>query len=231
MSRTKAEEGPEASHRPAVSWRERLEVQGLGLLLFLFIPLVLYLFVRQPEPLGTSLALGVSLMLGHRFLARPYMARVASRKCLWSNRILGKGEGDGMPLHHRGGSVEVRVLARHAESVRRFFGFVHAWRVLLAIGIFAPLLTLLLSLLLASLGRLPELLELASVTAAFQLIIGLVVNVAANGYLLAGDPDREPRVSFPVHNFFLLGVSNLLWVFRLMGVWWIVRGIEFFFGP
>ncbi|MCG8457197.1 MAG: hypothetical protein MI919_13050, partial [Holophagales bacterium] len=141
MSRTIAEEGPEGRRRPAVSWRERVEVQGLGLLLFLFIPLVLYLFVRQPEPLGASLASGVGLMLGHRFLARPYMARVASRKCLWSNRTLGPGEGDGMPLHHRGGLVEARVLVRHAGRVRRFFGFVHTWRVPLAIGIFAPLLT------------------------------------------------------------------------------------------
>jgi hypothetical protein len=32
------------------------------------------------------------------------------------------------------------------------------------------------------------------------------------------------HVPFPAHNLFLLGVRNLLWIFRLVGAWWIVRG-------
>ena len=63
-------------------------LQATGVLLFLFIPLVLYLFVRHPEPIAASLAAGVGLMLGHRFLARPYMVRAMPRKCVWCNRVL-----------------------------------------------------------------------------------------------------------------------------------------------
>ena len=37
------------------------------------------------------------------------------------------------------------------------------------------------------------------------------------------------EVPFPVHNFFLLGVRNLLWIFRLVGIWWIWQGISSFF--
>ena len=38
---------------------------------------------------------------------------------------------------------------------------------------------------------------------------------------------RPPAVPFPVHNFFLLGVRPLLWIFRIVGVWWVVAGARF----
>ena len=31
----------------------------------------------------------------------------------------------------------------------------------------------------------------------------------------------EPRSAFPAHNLLLLGIGNTLWVFRLVGVWWL----------
>lgn len=70
-----------------------LRLQILGLLLFLFIPLVLFLYVRHPEPVGLSLAAGVILMVGHRRLGRPYMRRALPWKCIWCNRVLPEGEG------------------------------------------------------------------------------------------------------------------------------------------
>jgi hypothetical protein len=52
------------------------------------------------------------------------------------------------------------------------------------------------------------------------------VNVAALGYFAS--LEQPPlSVPFPVHNFFLLGVRNLLWVFRLVGLWWIWQGLLF----
>ena len=62
--------------------------QTAGILLFLFIPAVLYLFVRHPEPLWGSLIAGVVLMVGHRRIARPYWLRVREEKCIWCNRWL-----------------------------------------------------------------------------------------------------------------------------------------------
>jgi hypothetical protein len=49
------------------------------------------------------------------------------------------------------------------------------------------------------------------------------VNLAALGPAL-GRPGPPPRAAFPPHNFTLLGVRNLLWIFRLVGVWWIAAG-------
>ena len=50
------------------------------------------------------------------------------------------------------------------------------------------------------------------------------MNVAALGYLLVRE-HAPIEVPFPAHNFFLLGVRNLLWIFRLVGLWWIWQGI------
>jgi len=212
-------------------------LRTLGLLLFLFIPAVLYLFTVQPEPLGLSLAAGIALMLGHRFLARPYMERARPWKCLWCNRLL-PGPADptedraqriGAPetvalLTGRKGRdalLEARCCAGHGPPTARFFTFLESWRAPLAIGIFAPLLLLLATLAAAAVGW--DSAPVTSVTALFKLVIGLTVNVAAFGYLAVA-PRQPARVPFPVHNFFLLGVGPLLWIFRGVGVWWIVRG-------
>jgi hypothetical protein len=64
---------------------------------------------------------------------------------------------------------------------------------------------------------------LDAATDLFRLAVGLTVNLAAWGWL-AARPARPARVPFPVHNFFLLGVGPLLWVFRLVGLWWIWKG-------
>ncbi len=229
--------GRTAGDRSLVGW------QLLGVALFLFIPLVLFLFVRHPEPVGASLAAGVALMVGHRFLARPYMEAVRERKCLWCN---GRPQPHGEPLPlllggarrgsgERGGdSADVegaarargaRALAavtcpRHRDAAARFVTFLARARVPLRAGIFAPLLLLLAALLAAALG---EARWLDPAVALFQLSVGITVNVAAFGYLTA-KPAVPVRVPFPAHNFFLLGIRNLLWVLRLVGIWWIVRG-------
>jgi hypothetical protein len=56
------------------------------------------------------------------------------------------------------------------------------------------------------------------------------VSAAAWGYLLLDAPAGSApiRVPFPAHNFFLLGVRTLLWIFRLVAAWWIYRGLSFF---
>lgn len=210
-----------------------LLVQGAGAVLFLFIPLVLFLYVRHPEPVGLSLAAGVLLMVGHRFLARPYMRRVAPLKCVWCNRILpdapeGRraGEVSTLELRSRGGVVQARCCAVHRKPAAKFFTFLHAWRWPLRLGIFVPLLFLLIALATWAAGQ-PAPVDLA--TAWFKLVIGVTVNVAAFGYLVSKE-SGPLEVPFPVHNFFLLGVRNLLWVFRLIGIWWIWQGLVYVIG-
>lgn len=224
---------------------ERLRVQGVGLLLFLFIPVVLYLYVQHPEPIGLSLGLGFVLMVGHRFLARPFMTAVAERKCLWSNRLVGADdEVDEVEIGHRGGVQPARCLRRYRSHFDRFFAFVYRFRLPLALGIFVPLLTLLVCLAFVAFGATPPL-DVDTATAFFQGVVALTVQSVAWGYLFVstaavsttgtGEPgkDGEPpsRVTFPVHNFFLLGISNLLWIFRIVGLWWTYKALVFFFGP
>ena len=194
--------------------------QLVGVALFFFIPLVLFLFVRHPEPVGASLAAGVALMLGHRFLARPYMAAVRERKCLWCNGQP-RPQAEPLPLLVGGARELVAVTCpRHRDAAARFAAFLARAKLPLRAGIFVPLLLLLAALLAAAFG---EARWLDPAVALFQLAVGITVNVAAFGYL-AAKPRVPARVPFPAHNFFLLGIRNLLWVLRLVGIWWIVRG-------
>ena len=51
----------------------RLTLQGI--LLFLFVPLVLVLYLRQPLGPVVSILIGLGIMFAHRFIAAPWMAR------------------------------------------------------------------------------------------------------------------------------------------------------------
>jgi hypothetical protein len=219
---------------PTATAGNRFVVYATGVVLFLFIPLVLFLFVRHPAPVGVSLGAGLVLIVGHRLLARPYMDRVAAVKCVWCNRILpaapeGKRAGEISILELRSGGriVKARCCAVHRKPAAKFFTFLHTWRWPLRLGIFAPLLFLLIALAASAAGQ-PAPVDLA--TAWFKLVIGVAVNLAAFGYLAAreGGPLDVP---FPLHNFFLLGIRNLLWVFRLVGIWWIWQGLVYVLAP
>jgi hypothetical protein len=169
----------------------------------------------------------VALMLGPRARARPYMDRVSGRKCLWCNRVVRPGATalERLELALGGGERREAVCCPgHGEPAARFFAFLQRARWPLRLGIFAPLVALLAALALTALGR-PV--PLPAAVAVFQLAVGLTVNAAAWGYLAT--PGRRPLESpFPVHNFYLLGVRTLLWIFRLVGIWWIARGLWFF---
>jgi hypothetical protein len=202
-------------------------LQVTGVVLFLFIPLVLFLFVRHPEPVGVSLAAGVALMLGHRFLARPYMARALPVKCVWCNRVLADVPAGTLELRSGDKTLAARCCARHRRPAAKFFSFLSAWRWPLRLGIFVPLLFLLIALAVSAAGQ-PAPVSLA--TAWFKLVVGVTVNVAAFGYLAASE-QTPLAVPFPAHNFFLLGIRNLLWIFRLVGLWWLWQGIVYVLGP
>ena len=219
---------PREPQLPTATAGNRFLIYATGVVLFLFIPLVLFLFVRHPAPVGVSLGAGLVLIVGHRLLARPYMNRVAAVKCVWCNRVLpdapeGKRAGEISTLELRSGSkvIQARCCAVHRKPAVKFFSFLHSWRWPLRLGIFAPLLFLLIALAASAAGQ-PAPVELA--TAWFKLVIGVTVNLAAFGYLFAGE-GSPLDVPFPVHNFFLLGVRNLLWIFRLVGLWWIWQGL------
>jgi hypothetical protein len=217
---------------PGASGPSPVRLTVAGVLLFLFIPLVLVLFVRHPAPVALSLVAGVVLMIGHRRLARPYMQRVLPWKCVWCNRVLPRADSAGLApgtelLELEAGKdvLSARCCAAHRDPAARFFTFLSSARWPLRIGIFLPLLLLLIALAATAAGRT---VRLDAATALFQLAVGITVNIAALGYLFVR-PKSAVAVPFPVHNFFLLGVRILLWIFRLVGIWWIWKGLAFFF--
>ena len=196
-----------------------LRVQALGFLLFLFIPLVLFLYLQHPEPVGLSLAAGVILMIGHRRLARPYMQRVLPWKCVWCNRILPAEGGETIDLQAGPETLTARCCSGHREPAARFFAVLQEWKWPLRLGIFVPLLVLLVALAATAFGlQVP----LERIISLFKLVVGVSVNMAALGTLFMS-PAPAAMVPFPAHNFFLLGVRILLWIFRLVGLWWIFQ--------
>ncbi|HEX9639171.1 MAG TPA: hypothetical protein VGB99_16680 [Acidobacteriota bacterium] len=198
----------------------RLSLQGAAL--FAFIPLVLYLYLELPLGAGGSLIVGLLLMFGHRFLAAPWMARHATERCLWCGRSGDLTErfvvqAAGRPLtlaacgpEHRGWSA-------------RFLNFAARFRAWIGAGIFLPLIVLLGGTAALALGH--PLIPLEGNRLQFKLVVAATV-VATSMFYRLGSPSAGSLVSpFPLHNLFLLGVRSTLWVFRLVGIYWLVTGL------
>lgn len=225
------------SREPNEHQRMRLIVLQ-GLALFLFIPLVLVLYVRQPLGPAVSILAGAAIMFGHRFVAAPWMARHSTQRCLWCGRVVGQGvdpvnagdvaHGSGAPIRFSvfSGAGEQTFAAcspRHRDDAGRFLTFVTRWRAPIAIGIFIPLLVLLVGTLAFAGGR--PILVPAWNAWQFKTIVALTVVFTSLAYRTVARPVEPLRSPFPLHNLFLLGIRNTLWVFRLVGAWWIVVGI------
>lgn len=192
-----------------------------GVALFLFIPLVLFLFLRQPLGPGWSIACGLVLMFGHRLLALPWARRHAPVRCGWCGRT-----GDqAVMLPIASGGTNWRVAAcrlEHANHASRFLTFVRRWRAPIAAGIFVPLFVLLAAGLADTVHRgfLPH----GTATLQFRVIVAVTVVMVSVAYRAVRVPDAALVSVFPLHNLLLLGIRNTLWVFRIVGAWWLVDG-------
>lgn len=195
-----------------------MHAAGIGL--FLFIPLVLVLFLRTPLGVGPSLALGVGIMLAHRFVARPFMERHLARRCFWCGRTPADVPS---PFRSRGRTIDARACGPdHAARLAAFARAVAAGRLALMALIFVPLVAYLANgaALAAGLDAVP----LAAAGWGFKIPIASAVVALSLAYPAAARAAREGAVDFPVHNLFLLGVGNTLWVFRVVGIYWLVQG-------
>ena len=202
----------------------------LGILLFLPVPVVLGLFTRAPLGVGVSIGLGVLLMVTHRLYARPFALSRANRRCLWC----GGSAGDGplVPLQEPPGPTVWRACGEpHLESLTRVFGTAFRWRWFLRAGILGSLVLFLGAALLATFGRLGRL-TFADTSAFFRL--GVSLTVLPYGWLAAVRGPRTAgtiRVPFPVHLQALIGTNVMLWLFRIVGIVWIVQVILFTASP
>jgi hypothetical protein len=189
-----------------------------GLALFAFIPLVLWLFLVQAPGPAWSLALGLAIMAGHRAVAAAWAARHAQKRCLWCAR---RGDfASGLPVTRGSNSTTFGICSQsHARLARQFFGFLDRYRVAIRLGIFVPLALLLGGTALRAIGI--TVIPHAVNALMFRAIVAGTV-VTASLAFRAAPASAEPRSAFPVHNFFLLGIRHTLWVFRLVGAWWLV---------
>jgi hypothetical protein len=216
----------------------RMKSAGQGVFLFLFIPLVLSLYLRQPFGPGLSIALGLVIMVGHRFVAAPWMLHHATARCLWCGGAVQNGSTPFDSAQGRHGSappVTLRVAAgsrmvalgacseAHADHAARFLTFIYRWRVAIGLGIFVPLVVLLGGSLALAGGR--QLLSHEWNTWQFRTVVAFTVVTTSVVWHTVARPSPSLRSPFPLHNLFLLGIRNTLWVFRLVGTWWLVAGI------
>ena len=203
-----------------------------GVLLFLPVPVVLWLFTRQPFGPWASLGLGALLMLTHRLYARPFALSRAPRRCLWCGGSA--GEGPGLDVDEPIGRTSWRACgAAHARALARTLGWAAGHSRLLALGILGTLALFLCGAVAAALGR-PAWLVPEDSVASFRLGIALTVlpfgwlapgsqPSGASGPVLEGQP--ASRLPFPVHVQALLGTLWVVWLFRLVGLWWLVAAL------
>lgn len=198
-----------------------------GLLLFLPVPLVLWLFTRAPLGVAASLGLGVVLMGTHRLYARPWALARAGRRCLWCGRAA--SDGPGLTLAEPPGTTAWRACGEaHASLASRVFAVAWRWRWGLWLGILGGLVVFVAGAAVAAVFPSAPF-TFGDASAFLRLAVALAVTpfgwLATRGRPAGEDPVRVP---FPVHVQALIGTYAVLWLFRLVGIAWFVTGLRQF---
>ena len=198
-----------------------------GFLLFLPVPLVLFLFTRAPLGIGWSLVLGVALMLSHRTYARPFALARASRRCLWCGR--GFRGGPNLVVEEPLGTTAWSTCGEpHRERARRFLAWASDHRRALQVAILGALAAFLAAAALLAAGVAGALTYPDAVN-GFRLAIALtVLPLGLVALHEPASPDRPLRTPFPVHIQALIGTAAVVWLFRLVGLAWLVLAVRHF---
>lgn len=194
-----------------------------GFVLFLFIPLVLWLLLAQPfHALGAVLA-GVALMVLHRFVAIPHMVKNLDYRCLWSGQEVAPG------CRYRVVSSGVErsfnfYVDGMRDSAAKFLTYAQKFAIPLRVAILGTLAYYVVAelLRLAGVGAMPS---HETNSMVFRGIIGLTTLTTFIAYrFVEGIPHMKGPVKFPfpIHNLFLLGIFWTLLIFGAVGAWWVV---------
>lgn len=202
-------------------------IHTAGILLFLFIPLVLFLFLRFPLGVGYSFILAITIIAAHRFASIPFMNRFRKVRCLWCGRT----SRALAPLAVQcGNEIEFQFCNPQSDqclsNAKRFFDFCSRYKVIFRIGIFLPLVFYLIAMILGEFGVIHIPVEWGRFI--FQFFIACSV-VAISFFYRLGNENTSPSFPFPIHNLFLLGIRNTLLIFRYVGIWWIIAGLIFLY--
>jgi len=195
-----------------------------GLILFLPVPLVLWLFTQTPLGVAPSLGLGAVLVVTHRLYARPYARRRAEERCLWCGGPAASGPR--VRAEEPFGITAWRACrAAHAHRLEGVLGWAGRHAGLLRLGILGTLVVFLPGALLADRGLLGPL-TTADAVAFFRT--GVALTVLPLGWLSspADPPSPEAaRLPFPLHIQALVGTAVVVWLFRLVGLLWLGLGL------
>jgi hypothetical protein len=201
-----------------------------GIFLFLFIPLVLTLYLVQPLGTLPSLGLGVAIMLGHRFIAGSFSLRHRLHRCLWCGRPLRLAFVSLDLSGGKGGDASYIFCPPSDRSCRGgWFGLhtlANKYRYLLRLGIVLPVLYYLVAETLRGMGA-PSASHALSAGIFKGVVAATVVAISFlyTRYRPIEDPVTgvEGPFPFPVHILTLLGAGWTLWVFRIVGIWWLLE--------
>lgn len=197
----------------------------VGGVLFLPVPLVLWLFTRPPLGVIPSIVLGVAVMATHRWYARPFALRRAGGRCLWCGKEI--AEGPGLRIDEPFGTTTWRACGdAHAGAVARVLGWADGRATFLRVGILGTLGFFLVGVTVADVGWLSPI-GTDDAIAFFRL--GIAVTVLPLGWLStrASAPPAGPcRSPFPLHVPSLIGLWAVLWLFRLIGLVWFVLAMS-----
>jgi hypothetical protein len=198
-----------------------------GLLLFLPVPLVLFLFTRLPLGLAGSLGLGTALMVTHRLYARPFSLARAPRRCLWCGGPA--GDGPSLAVDEPLGRTTWRACRpEHGTRLGRVLAWAEDHAVWLRVGILGTLLAFLPGAILAGTGRLGAA-TTADAVGFFRL--GIAMTVLPLGFFAAAReaaPRERSKPPFPLHIQALIGTWSVLWLFRLIGLAWLTLALTHF---
>jgi len=202
------------------------KIHPQGILLFLFIPIVLFLFLQHPFSIPYSFLAAICIMIAHRFVARAFFLWNKSRRCFWC----GKTSSPRVPMEINSGEPIIIELCNPfcKEPAKRFFDFCCRYRMFLRAGIFAPLIWYIVTMLLSYYGIFRFSSEWNHFI--FRFPIALSVVTVSFAYR-TGKPRKHAVFPFPIHNLFLIGARNTLLVFRYVGIWWLIASIHFLFTP
>jgi hypothetical protein len=188
----------------------------LGILLFLPVPLVLFLFTQAPLGVPASLGVGVAIMVSHRLYARPFALARAGRRCLWCGSEAPETSILLEIIEPLGATAWRACGERHLSRLRRTLGWAERHALFLKAGILGNLLAFLAIAL------------VAHADAANLFRFGIAATVLPFGIL--GPSGPEPRAAarapFPVHIQALIGTAAVLWLFRIVGIVWLVLALS-----
>lgn len=193
-----------------------------GIVLFLPVPIVLWLITNLPLGMWPSLGLGVALMVTHRLYARPFSLKRRARRCLWCGK---GGAVAGLApvtvIEPMGETVWQVCPGEHRKKLGSFLGWATTRALLLRIGIIGSLLLYLITIPLAFYGKLGPV-STVDLSYGFRLLIALTV--LPLGWLGPGSRGGAGSLSvpFPVHIQALIGTVVVAWLFRIIGLIWLV---------